>query len=77
MEYLYIGVIALLIVVLLLLVVYIVKATNKNNDEENLKLYLKDEYNKLKIEILKLVNESSHFSQTELFKNINNQFETI
>src|SRR5690554_33921 len=77
MEYLYIGVIIFLILVIVSLFIYTLKSKNNTNETEKLKLYLKDEYNNLKIEMLKLVNESSKFSQTELFKNINNQFETI
>jgi len=77
MEYIYIGLIVLLIIIVVVLFIVLLKNTNKTNNDENLKLYLKDEYNNLKIEMLKLVNESSQFSQTELFKNINNQFETI
>ena len=77
MDYLYKWYYYLLILVVIILFTYTLKSKNNNNETEKLKLYLKEEYNNLKIEMLKLVNESSQFSQTELFKTINNQFETI
>lgn len=77
MEYIYLGIIGFLIILVSFLIFIVIKKTNKVTDDQEIKNYLKDENNKLKLELYKLINESNQFNQNELFKTINNQFDSI
>ncbi|MDY0277245.1 MAG: DNA recombination protein RmuC [Acholeplasma sp.] len=67
-EYVILG---LLVLNIILIIYLIIKNINKNKnqdtfDQNDLKLYLKDEYSNLKIEMLKIVNEYSEKSVASL-----------
>lgn len=76
MHYIIIGLLSLLLITIIILsLVIIKKLKSRDNDfikqkdnESDLKLYLKDEYNELKMTLLKLLNESTEKNKVNLIE---------
>lgn len=79
--YILIGIVVLLILVILIL---IFKKDNKKTNDVNFELLLRDEYNKLKIDLLQITNNTNKDNKTdlvvlqnELFKRIDENFNNV
>lgn len=76
-SYIYIIIIVLLVILITITLFTNLKSKETKTDSNKIINELKEEHNNFKLEVLKLINESTTTSNTEMFKNVSLKFDSI